>query len=282
MNEIEKYNANLFSKYDNFKTHDRETTESSQLSDDQKDLVSTALNGTFVNPKFKMKYFVTSGQITPYSTIKQYMLELKAIEESFENYERGIKKLGLEIELLELKLAEETNAVKLTEMKIELTDKEYHFRQNKRRIQQLHIEREQWIELIEEFNASPQGMLADGRPLMSVLGTPEEDIHEREYWMVRLARQAAMDLSAYGRISAGNLDAIYQMPQEMMVQSLALAHEMSLKAENLSNLLRNEMQNDLEKNDPQFKISHTIEETPDNKNNGDDPNQPGLLDVYRT
>lgn len=279
MNEIEKHVSDLHSKYSAYKTHDRETTDSTYLDESQKDLVEKALNATFVNPKFKMKHFVTIGQITPYSTIKQYMLELKAIEESFENFERGIKKLVLEIDLLKLKLEKETDPIKSTEMKIALTDNEYHLRQNKRRIQQLHIEREQWVELIEEFNNSEQGKLPDGRLLMSVLGTPEEDFHEREYWMVRLARNAAMDLSAYGRISAGNLDAIYQMPQDMVVQSLALAHELNLKTENLNNLLRNEMEKGLLENDPQFKISHTIEESP--AESKDDSDEQGLLDVYR-
>ncbi len=36
-----------------------------------------------------------------------------------------------------------------------------------------------------------------------------DPIEERRYWMVRMAKQAAMDIISYGRIGSGNLDPTY-------------------------------------------------------------------------
>ncbi len=281
MNQVIKHdNTDLFEKYKDVRSADRETTESSRLSEEQKDIISKALNGVFVNPKFKMKHFVTSGQITPFSTIKQYMLELRAMEEQFENYEKGINQLELEIEILELKIAREEDIIKKKELQMTLIDKRHNLRGNKRKAVQAYIEREQYLELVEEFNQLPESKTPDGRLLMDVLGTPEENIYEQEYWVCRLGRMAAMDISAYGRISAGNLDAIHQMPQEMTIRALAIAQEMNLRNDNMAFLIKNEVEKKLLANDPDFKPegsgSITLVEH-ENNNKSDDK---GLLDVY--
>lgn len=278
MNNIVKHEENLFKKYSDFVSQDRDTTNGSKLSEDQKDTISKALNGVFVNPKFKMKHFVTSGQITPYSTIRQYMLELRALEEQAEIYEKTLKKAKLEIELLELKIAQEENLIRQKEMQIELIEKQYTIRGNSRKQAQLYIEREQYLELISEFNELPEAKTPDGRLLMDILDTPEEDMYEREYWMARLGRMAAMDISAYGRISAGNLDAIHQMPKDMSIQALAIAHKINLQNENLDLLIKNEVQNKLLASDPDFKLENNFNGVNLVEHNNDD--NEGLLDVY--
>jgi hypothetical protein len=53
---------------------------------------------------------------------------------------------------------------------------------------------------------------------------------EREYWVTRMAKQAAMDLLTIGRISQGNMDSIVMMPlsdQEETVKT-ALTYTASL------------------------------------------------------
>ena len=283
MNNVVKHETDLFKKYNDMVGKDRATTESSRLTEDQKDTVSKALNGIFANPKFKMKHFVTSGQITPYSTIRQYMLELRALEEQFESYEKGIKKQELEVEILELKIESEQDTIKKKEFQLQLIETQYNLRGNKRKAVQAHIEREQYLELIAEFNQLPEAKTPDGKLLMDIIGSAEEDFYEREYWMMRLGRMAAMDMSAYGRISAGNLDAIHQMPKEMGIQALAIAHKMNLQNENLDLMIKNEVQHKLLETDPNFKIEggfngvKLVENGPVDENKDDNE---GLLDVY--
>jgi hypothetical protein len=42
----------------------------------------------------------------------------------------------------------------------------------------------------------------DGQSLMTVFNTPLEDEYEKQYWVVRFAKQAAMDLLSYGNKEA--------------------------------------------------------------------------------
>jgi hypothetical protein len=44
---------------------------------------------------------------------------------------------------------------------------------------------------------------------------------ERKYWVTRMAKQAAMDMVAYGRIGSGNMDSIAMMPEEDQIMTLA-------------------------------------------------------------
>lgn len=289
----EHYHKNLYSKYAEYKTTDTAKTNVKELDQPQQDLVSWALNHQFVNPKFKMKHFVTSGHMTPYNTLRQYLLELKTIEEACERFENDIKTQQIEIEIAGIRIQREEDILKKKEIELAKIKLEQHYLQNRRRVQQYYIEREQYTELIQDFLDSPQGKTADGRSLMEIFGTPEEDTYERQYWIVRLAKQASMDISSYGRISAGNLDAITQMPEDMIQDSLALAHEYSLRVDSLSNSLRGKVHQMLLENDPQYREnlalqsessdkSLTSQETPNkNTNISNDDNQ-DLLDVYNS
>ncbi len=277
MNDIQKFESNLFAKYADYANGDHLETDSTVLSAGQKQIVEKALNSTFINPKFKMRHFVTSGQITPYSTVRQWLLELRNAEEQLENLEHGLKKAELEREIIELRIEKEQDPIVKIELQLELEKNKHNYKQNKRRVQQHYIEREQYTELMEEYLAGPNGKTPDGRSWLEIMGTPEEDIYEKEYWTVRLAKQAAMDISAYGRISAGNLDAITQMAAEQQSETLALAHEFNMRVDNLSNLLKSNVYQALLKNDPNFKISDSGQHTASENNKPQ-----GLLDVYRT
>jgi hypothetical protein len=280
--QLTNFPVNLFEKYDEYTPHDSSTTQNKLLSPEQKAILEKAMNITFVNPKFKMEHFVTSGQITPYSAIKQWVLELKSHEESTENYEHTINKIDLEIEILELKLEQTVDQIDQKLIEIELLDKRKQNKQNKRRLKQLYIEREQFVELIQEFLARPESKTPDGRSLLDIFETPEEEEYEKQYWSVRLARQAAMDISSYGKISHGNLDAICQLPPEMQNQTLALAHEVSLKIESANDYIRNETHKHLLANDKEYKdnISSNNKATP--KISLTEYKEGNINDVYRS
>jgi hypothetical protein len=95
----------------------------------------------------------------------------------------------------------------------------------KRRLVNWYLERQQIIDLVNEFNESPEALLPDGsgRTYMDIMDTDEEDIYEAEFWTNRLAKQAATDLLFYGRVGTGNMDAILSMAPEHQTQTLTLA-----------------------------------------------------------
>lgn len=280
--QLTNFPINLFEKYDEFTPHDSSNTHNKLLSPEQKAIVEKSMNLTFVNPKFKMEHFVTSGQITPYSTLKQWVLELKGHEEATENYEHTIKKIDLEIEVLELKLLKVDDEVEKKIIEIELLDKRKQNKQNKRRLKQLYIEREQFVELIQEFLERPESRTPDGRSLIDIFETPEEEEYEKQYWSIRLARQAAMDISSYGKISHGNLDAICQLPADMQNQTLALAHEVSLKIESANDYIRNETHKHLLVNDKEYKDNTSSNNKSSPKISLTEYKEGNINDVYRS
>jgi hypothetical protein len=260
MNEIQQFTEDLFSKYKEYSTAHKAGTDIKHLSPEQTEIVERALNAHFLNPKFKMKHFVTNGRLTPYSTIRQYLLELKAMEEATETFEYMLKKLELEHEGITLRLAQNPDPIEKNMLQLELLKNEKEYKQNSRRLAQNYIEREQYIQLIEEFKAGPDAKTPDGKDwITEVFGNMEEENKwEEHYWVVRLAKQAAMDLVAYGRIGSGNMEAITQMGPGLQEETIALTHEVSLQLEALSNDLRQQVHERLLTTDAHYqKMMHS-------------------------
>jgi hypothetical protein len=260
MNEIQQFTEDLFSKYKEYSTSHKAGTDIKNLSPAQTEIVERALNAHFLNPKFKMKHFVTNGRLTPYSTIRQYLLELKAMEEATETFEYMLKKLELEHEGIILRLAQNPNPIEKNMLQLELLKNEKEYKQNSRRLAQNYIEREQYIQLIEEFKAGPDAKTPDGKDwITEVFGNMEEENKwEEHYWVVRLAKQAAMDLVAYGRIGSGNMEAITQMGPGLQEETIALTHQVSLQLEALSNDLRQQVHERLLTTDSHYqKMMHS-------------------------
>jgi hypothetical protein len=88
-----------------------------------------------------------------------------------------------------------------------------------------YLERQQLIDLVNEFLESEEALLPDGsgRTYMDIMDTEEEDLYEAQYWTNRLAKQAATDLLFYGRVNSGNMDAILSMSPQQQTETLTLA-----------------------------------------------------------
>jgi hypothetical protein len=244
--------ADMFARYSKYKGNDELTTDTSNLSEEEKTLVKNALNQVFINPKFKMKHFTPMGQLTPYATLKQWLLELKTCEENLETFSSMIERLRLEIEILDLQIQRADDVLDQKHLQLEREKKRYDLNANKRRHASHYIERDHYIELINEYLEGPNGKTPDGRSWLEVYGTPEEEQWEKHYWTVRLARQGAMDVVSYGRISAGNLEAINQLFPDQRNDCLALCHEMSLRMEAMNDNIRKEVHKQLMMTDEEY------------------------------
>jgi hypothetical protein len=232
-----------WTEYNNRKPITPVSTDTVSLNEEEKDLLHHALNKTFVNPKFKMKYFVAGAQITNYHELRQLFLELRAAEESLETVEYNLKRFPKEIEQFKLQIERETDPLKKVELELGLLKVENDLKFAQRRFSQGHIERHQWLDLIKEFLASDKNKTKDGKSLMTVFDTPLEDEYEAEYWTARLAKMAALDMTAYGNITAGNLDAITQLPIPQQEQILTIAHKYNMQLVKNQELIRNELVN---------------------------------------
>lgn len=210
--EMEKHESKLLS-------------DVSQLNDKEIQLLDYSTNKEWANPKFKMRWFVGETQITPFSKLRQYLLELKSREEAIGKLEYDIDKYQIQIERHE-HLAENTSD-EFDKREHILEAKELNRTQvlTRRRLVNWYMERQQIIDLITEFLDSEEALLPDGsgRTYMDIMDTDEEDAYEAEYWTNRLAKQAATDLLFYGRIGTGNMDAILSMEPKQQTETLALA-----------------------------------------------------------
>lgn len=245
------------------------------LTENQIALIDRALNKQFVNPKFKMKYFTAESQLTPFHKMKQYLLELRSIEESVENMEAIIEQYFLQKEIADMKYEVETDPIRKKEWKLESVKAMNEVRQAKRRVAQNYIERAQFIDLLEEFLDSDESKDENGMSLIEKLDTPEEDLYEAEYWTVRLAKQAAMDMQAYGKVMAGNMEAITQLPSDTQNEILSIANNFNIQSEAHQEAIRNHTAQALQiENQSPDQHSETVEDNANKLSLG------GLKDVY--
>lgn len=203
----------------------RVLSDTSMMSEEDYKLLEYSLNKEWSNPKFKMRWFVGETQITPFSKVRQWILEIKSREEAIENLEYEIKKYQVQVDR-HLHIAEHSdNEFDRRESQIEADELTRTQIMTKRRLVNWYLERQQIIDLVNEFNESPEALLPDGsgRTYMDIMDTDEEDIYEAEFWTNRLAKQAATDLLFYGRVGTGNMDAILSMAPEHQTQTLTLA-----------------------------------------------------------
>jgi len=191
-------------------------------------------------PEFKIKNFVGNAQITPYAKLKQYLTELSGRQSAVENMEYEHKKLELQMEL-EKELAESADSpAKKRLHELEIFKLATLYKKSTFRLRDTYAERDLFIKVIEEFNASPEAKLPDGRLIMDVLDDPEMcEKLEKEHWTLRLAKQTAMDMIAYGRAGVGNMEAVTMLEPEQQMEVMKVACEFYIRNENRTTALLN-------------------------------------------
>lgn len=255
-----------YGKYKDLFVKKEITTNTALIRQDQKNTLALAYNQYWASPKYKLKWFVGQAEFTPFHKIRQYLLELRTREDSIENQEYELAKVEADLAIQQREYDNETDELKKNRMMVEIKRMKNGVQSTAARVRDLYIEREYFLELIDEFNNSPEGKLEDGRRLIDLVGTPIEEKMEHDYWTVRLARQAAMDLCSYGRIGAGNLDAIMNMGTVQQEETLKLAHTIHLALEQKQNIIREQVAQNLQITDT-GKLLYIGELDPDLINN---------------
>lgn len=190
----------------------------SMISENDRNIITLAMNKEWTNPKYKLRWFVGQTQITPFAKFRQWLLEIKGKEEAIENQEYEIAKWENEIEKLKRDKEFCSDPLDKKGYDIEIWNKTRLLTTTKRRLQDWYLERQQLIDLVNEFLASDEGKTPDGRSFTEVLNTEEEDFYEAQYWTNRLAKQAACDMLFYGRIGTGNMDAILSVSPKQQAE----------------------------------------------------------------
>lgn len=232
------------------------------LSEVDRNLLNIAEELSFSLPKYKAENFVGGAQITPYAKLKQWLIELRSREDAVEHLEYLLRKKEIEIELEHEKMEFVTEPLRRELVELGIKDMHIDLRKYQRNLKDAYKERQVFIDLVKEFMESDDAILPNGMSLMDVFGNQEiEDNLEKEYWSIRMAKQAMLDMISYGRVGTGNLDSILMMSPEQQKEVMALASTYTVTIDrNITTLMgmaaTNQNMIDAELKD-QFKIGTT-------------------------
>jgi len=220
-------------------------TSSDELTDKQRQLINFGVAKNFTMPVYKAQNFVGHGQITPYGAMKQYFMEIQGRENAIMNVEYEINKIELAIDEFQHNIDNTENEFEKRRNKIEL---DYAKRKRDGFYLQLKGQREErkmYLQLIEELDKSEYGILEDGTKLIDAFDDSKKiENLERDYWIKRLGKQAAMDMIAYGKVGVGNMDSIAMMSYEEQEKTIQLAGDVFVWNENrLRNLVSKSNEN---------------------------------------
>lgn len=232
------------------------------LSEVDRKLLDIAEGLSFSLPKYKAENFVGGAQITPYAKLKQWLIELRQREDIVEHLEYLLRKKEIDIELEHEKIEFITEPLRKELVELTIKDMHIDLRKYQRNLKDAYRERQVFIDLVKDFMDSDDAILPNGMNLMEVFGNEEiEDKLEKEYWSIRMAKQAMLDMISYGRVGTGNLDSILMMSPEQQKEVMALASSYTVTIDrNITTLMgmaatnQNMIEGDLKN---QFKIGTT-------------------------
>ena len=164
--------------------------------------------------------YVIKSHVTADRQLKQVFLEIENRSHQYEKMlldeKKGIVRLRKVKEELEKLKAEGAEQYDIDLAEIEVEDAMLDMEMWHRRKGQAQYELNVFIECVKEKGYTKEQL--------------EEAVEwnaerEREYWIARLGKQAALDIMANGRVGIGNMDSIAMMKQEDQVGILDVASQ---------------------------------------------------------
>ena len=172
--------------------------------------------------RFQCEHFVADSQLTPWRKVRQALMELETRYHAYMENRHSLRKAELlrrkflrSIENVE---AEGGDDIDAGFIQIDLEKNDYDIGIWKRKLRQSELELKYFLDIANKY-------IDDEHPLEYFLTEHEDE--EKIYWIARMGKQAAMDIISYGRIGAGNMTSILDMPEEDQVKSLEVAVQFS-------------------------------------------------------
>jgi hypothetical protein len=178
-------------------------------------------HGSWAMSKFQAKYFVVNSQVTDYRRVRQALLEIETRIGGKKQIERNMWRTNVEIKLKKEEFDNESHPLKKELISVDMDQLNYDLSVYEKKLKMV-------IEEIDNFCEIVKTLVPD-MPSLETYKEQNPEL-ERDYWVTRMAKQAAMDLLTIGRISQGNMDSIVMMPlsdQEETVKT-ALTYTASL------------------------------------------------------
>lgn len=170
--------------------------------------------GSWSMSDFQSRYFVVNSHVTDYRRVKQAILEIETRIAALKQIQRNIKRNLIQIKLKQEEIDQEPNPLKKELLAVDIDQWEYDNSVYDKKLRICQEELDQFCQIVKNI-------VPDRLALESYKG--HDEAQEREYWVTRMGKQAAMDLMAMGRIGQGNLDSIAMMPLEDQEKTIKLA-----------------------------------------------------------
>tara|TARA_B100000902_G_scaffold169672_2_gene164227 strand:- start:1076 stop:1879 length:804 start_codon:yes stop_codon:yes gene_type:complete len=162
--------------------------------------------------KYQNTNFVVGSQITPYKKVQQALLELQTRDNTRVEVEYSLKKNEINRRMLVRDLEAEKDEIGKELIQLEIDKSDYDRSLFVEKLRHVHREMDTFISELEDTVDTDKG-------IEYYLDTNEEE--DRKYWQSRMAKQAACDLISFGRLGAGNMDSIMNLPEQDQINILS-------------------------------------------------------------
>lgn len=170
---------------------------------------------------FQSRYFVANSQITPYKKVKQALMELEVRHHAYIEIRTSLRKA----EVLDRKFARDIQTlldmgddIGAEMVQIDRDKNWYDIGIWQRKLRQAEIEIQTYLDIVKEHAKTPEEL---------EYFTTDNEEEERNYWVLRMGKQAAMDMISFGRLGSGNMDSIAMMDREDQIEVLTIATQYS-------------------------------------------------------
>lgn len=178
------------------------------------DILTAAIRDSNGQTFYQSKHFVANSQITPYKQVKQAMLELEVRYHSYQEIRASLRKAEIMRKKMVKQQEETVDPLDKELIQVEIEKNDYDISIWKRKLRQSEYEINGFLAIIKEHVKTPEDV-------EYYKGHNEEE--ERQYWIARMGKQAAMDIIAFGRVGSGNMDSIAMMGQQEQLEALTVA-----------------------------------------------------------
>lgn len=168
---------------------------------------------TFSMSQFQIKHFVVGSQYNNFRQFKQILLEMEVRITNLEQIELDMEKNRLERAVAEENMLAEISIAKKNLFAHEIKKLDIGYENGTRSMERTRGELSYLENILEEFRSK-----INVDDLIS-----NQEIYETDYWIKRLANQAALELLTVGRIGVGNLEALMQMGDSNFKKALVEA-----------------------------------------------------------
>jgi hypothetical protein len=160
-------------------------------------------NGSPSMSDFQGRYFVVNSQVTNHRRVQQALIEIETRIAAKKQVERNMKRTSVEKKIKERELAYEKDELVKELILLDIDQLNYDLSVYEKKLIACLNELEMFSNVVKD--------IAPDMETLKAFCQPNEE-EEQQYWITRMAKQAAMDLISTGRIGQGNLDSIAMMP----------------------------------------------------------------------